>query len=229
MSFLRTAIITLLLTVVSAVALQAQTATGEVNGTVTDPNGAAVPGAMVKLINQATRLETESTTNQSGYFTFVNLKPASYTLLVEVKGFKKSLTNAFDLGVSETVTHNVTLTVGEMTEVVEVSAGSELVQGSSSELGTVINERGRRSTPEWKKLHTAFDFDAGRNSGLDLSKQKHWWSRRQCRNSEFRLCRSFIPWPGESFEALFLRWHYQYQHPGADLYRDPKYRPDSGV
>ena len=147
MSFLRTAIITLLLTVVSAVALQAQTATGEVNGTVTDPNGAAVPGAMVKLINQATRLETESTTNQSGYFTFVNLKPASYTLLVEVKGFKKSLTNAFDLGVSETVTHNVTLTVGEMTEVVEVSAGSELVQGSSSELGTVINERAVEDLP----------------------------------------------------------------------------------
>src|SRR5436309_1674269 len=147
MSFLRTAIITLLLTVVSAVALQAQTATGEINGTVTDPNGAAVPGAMVKLINQATRVETESTTNQSGYFTFVNLKPASYTLLVEVKGFKKSLTNAFDLGVSETVTHNVTLTVGEMTEVVEVSAGSELVQASSSELGTVINERAVEDLP----------------------------------------------------------------------------------
>src|SRR5437867_4340715 len=49
----------LLLTAVSAVALQAQTATGEINGTVTDPNGAAVPGAMVKLINQATKVEYE--------------------------------------------------------------------------------------------------------------------------------------------------------------------------
>jgi hypothetical protein len=141
MNFLKTAIITLLLTLVSAVALQAQTATGEVNGTVTDPNGAAVPGAMVKLINQATKGESEATTNQSGYFTFVNLKPASYTLMVETKGFKKSLTNAFALGVSETVTQNVKLSVGEMSEVVEVSAGSELVQSSSSELGSVINER----------------------------------------------------------------------------------------
>ncbi len=141
MNFLKTAIITLLLTLVSAVALQAQTATGEVNGTVTDPNGAAVPGAMVKLINQATKGESEATTNQSGYFTFVNLKPASYTLMVETKGFKKSLTNAFALGVSETVTQNVKLSVGEMSEVVEVTAGSELVQSSSSELGSVINER----------------------------------------------------------------------------------------
>src|SRR5207253_6111609 len=141
MTFLRIATVTLLLTLVSAVALQAQTATGEVNGTVTDPNGAAVPGAMVKLINQATKGETEATTNQSGYFTFVNLKPASYTLMVETKGFKKSLTNALALGVSETVTQNVKLSVGEMSEVVEVTAGSELVQSSSSELGSVINER----------------------------------------------------------------------------------------
>jgi len=44
MKFLKTAITALLLCLVSAVALQAQTATGEVNGTVTDPNGAAVPG-----------------------------------------------------------------------------------------------------------------------------------------------------------------------------------------
>src|SRR5437660_2703427 len=141
MNSLKIAIVTLLLTLVSAVALQAQTATGEVNGTVTDPNGAAVPGATVKLINQATKGETEATTNQSGYFTFVNLKPASYTLMVETKGFKKSLTNAFALGVSETVTQNVKLSVGEMSEVVEVTAGSELVQSSSSELGSVINER----------------------------------------------------------------------------------------
>src|SRR5437016_3724225 len=147
MKFLKIATVTALLTLVSAVALQAQTATGEVNGTVTDPNGAAVPGAMVKLINQATKGETEATTNQSGYFTFVNLRPASYTLMVETKGFKKSLTNAFDLGVSETVTQNVSLAVGEMSEVVEVAAGSELVQSSSSELGSVINERAVEDLP----------------------------------------------------------------------------------
>jgi len=116
--------ILVMLTFVWAVAVQAQRSTGEVNGTVIDPNGAAVPGALVKLINQATTTETEATTNQSGYFTFVNLMPATYTLSVEVKGFKKTLTNAFVLGVSETLTQNVSLSVGEMSEVVEVSAGA---------------------------------------------------------------------------------------------------------
>src|SRR2546422_4144769 len=141
MNFLKIAIVALLLTLVSAVALQAQTATGEVNGTVTDPNGAAVPGATLKLINQATKGETEVTTNQSGYFTFVNVKPAAYTLSVEAPGFKRAQTQAFDLGVSVTVTQNVALTVGQVSEVVEVTTASELVQSSSSELGTVINER----------------------------------------------------------------------------------------
>jgi hypothetical protein len=139
----------IMFTLLAAAVLQAQTATGEVNGTVSDPNGAAVPGAVVKLIDQATKTEREATTTQSGFFTFtfVNLKPASYTLVVEVKGFKKSLTNPFTLGVNETLTQNLSLSVGEMTEVVEITAGTELVQASTSELGSVINERTVQDLP----------------------------------------------------------------------------------
>ena len=137
----------LLFVIMSASALIAQTATGEVNGTVTDPNGAAVPGAVVKLINQATKIETEVTANQSGYFTFVNVKPAAYTLGVEHQGFKRSLTPAFNVGVSEVVTQNVALTVGEVAEVVEVTASAELVQRTSTDLGTVINERAVEDLP----------------------------------------------------------------------------------
>src|SRR6266550_8783303 len=139
MTSIRLALATLLLMVLSAPLLFAQTATGEVNGTITDPNGGAVPGAAVKLINQATKIEIEATANQSGAFTFVNVKPADYVLRVEVSGFKRSQTASFNLGVSQTITQNVVLTVGEVTEVVEVTAASELVQGSTSELGTVIS------------------------------------------------------------------------------------------
>src|SRR5438128_10124127 len=147
MSFLRTTLATLVFILISVATLNAQSATGEVNGSVTDPSGGAVPGASVKLVDQATKIESATTTNQSGYFTFVNLKPANYVLLVEVKGFKKALTNPFDVGVNSTVTQNVTLTVGELSEVVEVNAASELIQGSSSELGTVISERTVQDLP----------------------------------------------------------------------------------
>jgi len=141
MRLLKWTVILLSFTFVSAITAFAQTATGEVNGTVSDPNGAAVSGAAVKLVNQGTKAESETTTNQSGYFTFVNLKPATYVLMVEVTGFKRSVTSPFAIGVTETVTQNVSLAVGEMSEVVEVSAGTELVQSSSSELGTVITQR----------------------------------------------------------------------------------------
>src|ERR1044072_5304346 len=127
MALLKSCLFLLILVFLSISVASAQTATGEVNGTVSDPNGAAVPGAVVKLIDQATRTEKEATTTQSGFFTFVNVKPASYMLIVEVKGFKKSLTSAFTLGVNETLTQNLSLAVGEMSEVVEITAGTEQI------------------------------------------------------------------------------------------------------
>src|ERR671926_1135198 len=116
-------------------------ANAKVSGTVTDPNGAAVPGAMVKLINQATKIETGTTTNDDGYFNFVNVNPALYTLRVEVAGFKGVQSAPFDVGVNEVVTQNVALTIGAVSETVEVMTGGELIQQGSSDLGTVITEK----------------------------------------------------------------------------------------
>src|ERR1044071_3324243 len=132
----RTAVLLVLIAAAASIALGQ--ANAKVSGTVTDPNGAAVPGAVVKLINQATRIEVETTTNEDGYFNFVNVNPAMYTLRVEVSGFKGVQSAPFDVGVSEAVTQNISLTVGAVSETVEVTAGGGLIQQSSSDLGTVI-------------------------------------------------------------------------------------------
>ena len=92
---------------------------------------------MVKLINQATKIESEAKTSESGYFTFVNVRPGKLQPVVEVQGFKGAQAR-FDVGVSETITQNVVLTLGQVSELVEIISAAELVQGSSSELGTVI-------------------------------------------------------------------------------------------
>ncbi|HEX3231202.1 MAG TPA: carboxypeptidase-like regulatory domain-containing protein, partial [Pyrinomonadaceae bacterium] len=118
-----------------------QTATGEVNGTVTDPNGAVLSAATVTLVNQATNIEVRAQANQDGHFIFVNVKPGRYLLRVEAKGFKTVQTSIFDVGVSQAVTQDAALTLGEVSEAVQVTASAELVQRSSSELGTVIAER----------------------------------------------------------------------------------------
>ncbi|HEU4873778.1 MAG TPA: carboxypeptidase-like regulatory domain-containing protein, partial [Pyrinomonadaceae bacterium] len=134
-----------LITVAASVAF-AQ-ANAKVSGTVTDPNGAAVPGTVVKLINQATKIEVNATTNEDGYFNFVNVNPAMYTLRVEVTGFKGVQSAPFDVGVSENVTQNIALTLGAVSETVEITAGAELIQQASSDLGTVIPEKVVRDLP----------------------------------------------------------------------------------
>src|ERR1041384_3473982 len=75
---------TAFLILIGAAALFGQTSTGEVNGTLTDPSGSAVPGATVSLISETTKIESKVTSNQAGYFTFVNVKPGSYVLRVEM-------------------------------------------------------------------------------------------------------------------------------------------------
>src|SRR6185295_2265953 len=127
--------------ILASVSIVFAQANAKVSGTVTDPNGAAVPGASVKLINQATKIEARTTTNDDGYFNFVNVNPAMYTLRVEVQGFKGVQSAPFDVGVSEVVTQNVALTIGAVSETVEVITGAELIQQSSSDLGTVIPEK----------------------------------------------------------------------------------------
>ena len=148
MAFITTKLVLLFITLLALSSAHfAQTSSGEVNGTVTDPNGAAVAGATVKLMNQATKIETQATPNESGYFIFVNVQPGTCSLRVEAKGFKAAVIPAIVVGVSQTTTQNVSLTVGEVSQTVEVAANAELIQSSSSELGTVIQEKAVQDLP----------------------------------------------------------------------------------
>jgi len=120
---------------------------GGVSGTVTDSTGAVVPGATVTLVNEATNVQNVRQTNGHGYFTFVNVRPGTYVLSVELSGFSKAQLSAFTVAVNETVARNVTLQVGAATETVEVTAQSELLQTTSAELGNVIEEEVIRGLP----------------------------------------------------------------------------------
>jgi len=137
----------LVMLVASGSTLFGQTATGGVNGTVTDPAGAIVIAATVKLISQATNVETQVSTNENGYYRFVLVTPGIYILKVEMPGFKTALIPRFDVGVNQAVTQNITLTLGEVNQTVEVTAEAEMLQRSSVELGTVITEKAVNDLP----------------------------------------------------------------------------------
>src|SRR5215471_21071795 len=119
---------------------RAQTATGGVNGNVSDPSGAVVPGATVKLTNEATQVETLSKTNETGNYVFVGVQPGTYTLRAEMTGFRAVEAKGLKVDVSQTVTQNFTFEVGGVTETVEVDFAAPLVNSTTAELGTVIEQ-----------------------------------------------------------------------------------------
>jgi hypothetical protein len=84
------ALMALALVVTGFVAINAQT-NGSISGTVTDPNGAVVPGATVTLVNGATGIKKSVTTSNAGIFDFPTLQPGTYSVTVEGSGFKKTV------------------------------------------------------------------------------------------------------------------------------------------
>jgi len=127
--------------------LLAQSATGQVNGTIVDTSGAVVPGANVSITNQGTKVTNTTTSNAAGFFIFLNLQPGAYVLTAQQAGFKKTETAPFDLAVNQTLTQPLTLGVGATSEVVEVTAQAPMLQVSSSELGTVIPQKAVNDLP----------------------------------------------------------------------------------
>ncbi|HTD21921.1 MAG TPA: carboxypeptidase-like regulatory domain-containing protein [Terriglobales bacterium] len=125
----------------------AQTATSEVNGTVTDQSASVVSGATVKLINQGTKLQDQTSTNSTGYFVFVNVRPGTYVLKVEAKGYKTAAVAPFEVQVNTTISQPLKLAIGQITETVEVQAAAPLIEASTTELGTVIDERTVQELP----------------------------------------------------------------------------------
>ncbi len=96
---------------------------GEIDGLVTDPTGAAVPNASVNLSSSETGFNEATTTGSNGMFRFALLKPGSYTLSVSVAGFRTvKLTVIASLG--QVTTTPVKLEVGTQSQTIEVTAES---------------------------------------------------------------------------------------------------------
>jgi len=102
--------------------------TGTVAGTVTDPSGAAVVGATVTLMDNATNSARTTTTNENGRYFFANVVPSTYSVTVSKTGFRVSKLVDQVVAVGASLTLNITMELGSVAETVEVTAttGAEL-------------------------------------------------------------------------------------------------------
>ena len=118
---------------------RAQEFRATVKGQVVDTSQASLPGATVTIRNQETNEVATATTNNDGNYTIPFLRPGVYTLTVEMSGFQKYTRTDMRLEVNQTAVINAQLGVGGVTENVNVSAESPLLETSKADRGTVID------------------------------------------------------------------------------------------
>jgi Carboxypeptidase regulatory-like domain/TonB dependent receptor len=125
--------------------LVAQSGRGTITGIVTDSSGAVVAGAEILIVETSTGVEIRALTTDTSVFGASSLPPGNYKVSVALRGFKTAVRDNIDLLLTQTLTLNFELQPGEITEQVTVSAEPPLLESSTQEIGTNINE---------KELHT---------------------------------------------------------------------------
>ncbi len=116
-------------------------AIAQVAGVVSDPTGAPVPGAQVKITETDKQLMRTVVTDSEGRYTFPNLPVGPYRLEVAASGFKAHVQSGIVLQVGNSVTINVPMQIGAMSEHIEVTASAGMVETKENTIAQVIDEK----------------------------------------------------------------------------------------
>ena len=126
----------------------AQTITGSVRGTVTDPSGAVVAGAMVTATNVATGITTNTVTDHSGLYNIQFLTIGEYTITATASGFSTTSIGPFRLQIDQIAAINVKLQVGKTVTTVNVAASTApILNTENATLGTTISSNTLQNMP----------------------------------------------------------------------------------
>src|SRR5262245_56611579 len=124
------------------VVVQAQTSTvGNINGTVRDPKGAAVPKTDVVIKEERTGLSRTVTTDDNGFFSVLSLPAGVYTLSTSPPRFKKTVNSGVELHVSEDLVINMTVQVGQVSEIVVVTGEAPQVSTTGGDVSSLVSEK----------------------------------------------------------------------------------------
>ena len=122
-------------------ATRAQRLDGSLRVEVGDTSGASILDAKVTVTNEATGVSVSTNASSAGTYVFPNLLVGTYTVTVEKTGFKKSIQKSVTVESNGVAEAKIALELGEVSAVVEVEAGAELVKTESSELGATFSSR----------------------------------------------------------------------------------------
>ena len=131
----------ILLLLLAAVCLRAQTNQGQIAGNVLDPSGAAVPNAEVTAKGEETGTTYTAKSSSSGNFRFPSIQLGRYTLTTTAPGFKTVVNTGVLVQVGSTTSLDINVSAGGATDTVTVSANAPTVETESSDAGGTVNSR----------------------------------------------------------------------------------------
>jgi len=124
-----------------------QGVTASITGTVTDPSGAAVPGATVTVTETDRGTIYSAQTNSTGIYNLLRVPVGTYTLRVEARGFQTTVQPAFTLVLNQAARMDFQLKVGSPTATVEVTSGAPVLQTETTQVSTIIDSRTNEALP----------------------------------------------------------------------------------
>ena len=194
------ALTALLLTGLLTAAAFSQAVNTRLNGNVRDVQGAVIPNATVTIVDNATGSTKTATTNDSGFFEISDLRQGSYTVNVEATGFKRASVADVQVNVDQTATVNLSLEVGQVTEVVNVSAADAqaVVNTENAEIKNTVFERQINDLP----LNGRNPLDlAGLQAGVNSASE----DTRSATVNGLRGSFTNLTWDGININDNFIR------------------------
>ena len=119
----------------------AQTATGQITGTIKDATGAVVPGAKVTVTSQQTGFTRDTVSNGSGDYSFALLPVGVYSVSAEQQGFQTAKQSGIQLNVTQVARIDLKLAAGATTQTIDVKASTIAVETETSSVGQVVTQR----------------------------------------------------------------------------------------
>ncbi len=118
-----------------------QVETASISGVITDQSGGIVVGAEVRVTNVDTNSTSTTTSNQSGLYLVIGLKPGRYRIKVEKQGFKGIDLTDLVLNVQASINRNFTLQLGSVSESISVEGGAPLINTQDASVSTVVDRK----------------------------------------------------------------------------------------
>ena len=125
----------------NAALLFSQAFTGSISGIVTDGSGAVLPGAAISVTDISKNSTVRTVTNETGFYVISGLTPGVYRVTAEKQGFRTYVLESLPLSTQQKAAVDMKLEVGAVTENVQVQAQAQMVDPSSSTLGTVVENK----------------------------------------------------------------------------------------